>query len=165
VTGGREPWWRFFWWAALPILVTVSLAAAVNEPWLAFIPVGLLTVAWILGKRWSWPRGTRARTLLLFGIVGVVAAAFLVQQIPDENNDAPTAQQQRLAAEQGVREAAGESVKDVSCVELHPSGPDYYRFNCEAIYKNGRCREWGAAVDQNEGGYFQQNSRKCASTP
>jgi hypothetical protein len=152
----------------LPILVTVALAAAVDDLRLAFIPVGLLTVAWLLRERWSWPRGMRRTTLL---IVVVVAAAFLVQQIPDESNDTPTAQQKRLSAEQGVREVAGPGgdvagpgeIKDVSCVEVRPSGPDYTEYNCEVVYENGRCRKWTAAIGQNEAGSFQRSSRACKS--
>jgi hypothetical protein len=72
------------WWAALPILVTVALAAAVQNPWLAFIPIALLVIAWVLRDRWSWPAGMRWPTV---AIVAIVALAFLVQQLPDSGDE------------------------------------------------------------------------------
>jgi hypothetical protein len=68
---------------ALPILITVALAAAVENPWLAFIPIALLVIAWVLRDRWSWPAGMRWPTLVIVVIVGL---AFLIQQLPDDGD-------------------------------------------------------------------------------
>jgi hypothetical protein len=78
----RNPlrWWHFTWWAALPIIVTIILTAAIQTPWLALLALALLVFAWRQRNRWPLPEGIMRSTVM---IVAVVGAAFVLQRLLD----------------------------------------------------------------------------------